>query len=466
MNRRRALLTLLAAVVLVLIAAPAALAAAGGGSAGFGGGAGGGGGGGGRGFALYLLLQFLIRVALIGHGLGALVLIGLVVLWVLFTRFAPRAQAFWSSQQSAGRVGGRRVAQRQRRVELAAAEAAEDDPAFAPDVVRPAAARLFKDIQSAWDSGNRVRLRRLVAPELLREWERRLDDLARRGWRNRVAPLGEPAVEYVGLTHRGEVASDRVVVRVEARMRDFVEDAYGNHIRRAGRFAETVFTREFWTLARTPAGNWILASVEQGAEGKHALADQIVATPWSDEQSMHDEALVEGAVAQAVPEGTKVSEVASLEFDGDARAAALDLSLADGRFSPDVLEVAARRAVTAWAEAVDGGDARLQGIAHAEAARELLHPGDPSGKTRLVVRGPRVKQIRVAGLDAATEPPTMTVEVDVEGRRYLEDRDTTRVVAGSRSRSTSFSEHWVFALDGNAAQPWRIVAVGAPVAQP
>ena len=64
-----------------------------------------------------------------------------------------------------------------------------------------------------------------------------------------------------------------------------------------------------------------------------------------------------------MPDGTKVAEVADLEFEGDARAAALDLSLADGRFAPDVLEVAARRAVAAWAEAVDGGDAALSAIA-------------------------------------------------------------------------------------------------------
>ena len=461
--RRRTLLIVLAAIVIALIAAPAALAAAGGGSAGFGGG-GGEGGGGGRGFALYLILQFLFRIALIGHGLGALVLIGLVVIYVLFVRFAPTAQGFWSSQQSAGRVGGRRLAERQRRVELAAAEAAEDDPAFAPDNVKGTAARLFHDIQSAWDNGDRVRLRRLVAPELLGEWERRLDDFARRGWRNRVQCLGEPAIEYVGLTHRGDRASDRVVVRVEARIRDFVEDGYGNHLKRAGRLAETVLTREFWTLTRGSGGNWVLASVEQGAEGRHALADQIVATPWSDEQSMRDEALVEGAVAQAVPQGTKVAEVASLQFEGDARAAALDLSLADGRFSPDVLEVAARRAVKAWAEAVDGADAGLTAIASPQAARELLHPGDPSGQTRLVVRGPEVRQIRVAGLDAAAEPPAMAIEVDVEGCRYLEDRDTTAVVAGSKSRPVRFTERWTFALDDDAAQPWKIVAVGAPLA--
>ncbi len=41
----------------------------------------------------------------------------------------------------------------------------------------------------------------------------------------------------------------------------------------------------------------------------------------------------------------------------------------------------------------------------------------------------------------------MTIEVDVEGRRYLEDRDTTAVVAGSKSRPVRFTERWTFALD-------------------
>jgi predicted lipid-binding transport protein (Tim44 family) len=448
---RRTLLIAAAAIVLALVAAPEALAAAGGGSSGFGGG--GGGGGGGRGFALYILIQFLIRVALIGHGLGALVLVGLIIAWVLFTRVAPSAQGAWATQRSSGRAVSRRVADRQRRVELAAAEAAEDDPAFAPEAVKATAARLFMDIQAAWDTGDRVRLRRLVAPELLAEWERRLDDFARRGWRNRVQPLGKPAIEYVGLTHRGDLQSDRVVVRVEALMRDFVQDAYGNHIKRLGRIGETVTVKEFWTLRRNQTGNWILASIEQRAEGGHALADQVVATPWSDEQAMRDEALVEGAVAQTVPEGTKVSEVAPLEFNGGARAAVLDLSLADGRFAPDVIEVAARRAVQAWAEAVDGGDDDLRAIASPDAARELLHPGDPSERTRLVVRGPQIDTIRVVGLDAAAE-----------GCCYLEDRSTAAVLAGSKSRAVRFTEHWTFALTDDAAQPWRIAAVRAPLA--
>ena len=121
---------------------------------------------------------------------------------------------------------------------------------------------------------------------------------------------------------------------------------------------DTTRVREFWTLVKRD-GHWILQSIEQGAEGAHRLREGVVATPWGDEQALRDEALVEGAVQDAVPDGTKLAEVADLDFEGDGRAAALDLSLADGRFAPDVLEVAARRAVAAWVDAVDGDDGPL-----------------------------------------------------------------------------------------------------------
>jgi predicted lipid-binding transport protein (Tim44 family) len=461
MNRRRAVLIALAALALGLLIAPAALAAAGGGSAGFSGG-GGGGGGGGSGFAIYIVLQLLFRIALIGHGKGALVLIALALIYFFVKRGIPYLQQWWATRASARSGGHRRSSQRERRVELAAAEAAEEDPEFAPDNVRANAKRLFVEIQKAWDAEDRIHLRGLVGADLLVEWERRLDDFDARGWRNHVQPLGEPTIEYVGLTHRGDRDNDRVVVRIDARLKDYVVDRYGRHLKRNGRLGETTRVREFWTLGRR-GEHWVLVSIEQGAEGRHALDEQIVATPWADERGMRDEALVEAAVADAVPKGVKVSEVADLQFEGDAQAAANDLSVADGRFSPDVLEVAARRAVQAWAQAVDGDDTVLKQIATPSATRELLYPGDPSGRTRLVVRGPAVNRIRIIGLDAASEPPTMTVEVDLTGRRYLEDRDTTAVVAGSKSRASSFTERWTLTLDGDSAQPWRITAVGAPV---
>jgi predicted lipid-binding transport protein (Tim44 family) len=462
-RRRRLALVALAALAVALMVAPGALAAAGGGSSGFSGGGGGGGGGGhGSGFALFIVIRLLIDIAVLGHGLGLLFLVAVAFLFWFVTRGLPKLQAWWA-QRAAQRGGGRRTSsKRERRVELAAAEAADEDENFAPDRVRAAGAKLFLDIEKAWDTGDRIAMRSLVSPDLLVEWERRLDDFEARGWHNHVEPIGEPAVEYVGLKRTGNADTDHVVVKIDARVKDYVADGYGRHLKRAGSFSEITRIREFWTLQQRN-GHWILASIEQGGEGKHALEEEIVATAWGDERGMRDEALIEGAVADQVPENTAVAEVADLQYDGDAHAAAMDLSLADGRFAPDVLEIAARRAVNAWAHAIDGDDALLDGIATPAAKRDLLYAGDTSGAVRVVVRGPVVNRIRVVNLDAGAEPPTMTIEVDLTGRRYVENRDTAAVVAGSRTRKTGFTERWTLSLTGDEAQPWRITAVGDPV---
>ena len=214
--------------------------------------------------------------------------------------------------------------------------------------------------------------------------------------------------------------------------------------------------QEYWTLARRD-GQWMVQSIEQRAEGDHQLDEPIVASPWSDDQRLEDESVTELAVADALPDGFTTADLAEVDFAGDARARALDLSVADGRFAPDVLEAAARRAVAAWAEAVDGDDAPLEAVASPDAVGELLYGGDATRKTRLVVRGPRVKRIRIEAVQVERVPATMTVGVELGGSRYVEDRDTTTVVSGSKDRATTFTERWTLALDGPADAPWRIV---------
>jgi predicted lipid-binding transport protein (Tim44 family) len=429
---------LLAAALLAVGAAPA-LAAAGGGSAGF---HGGGGGGGGHG-KLFILLW------LVTHPIALAVVLAVVLVF---------AAVSWT-QSAANRA---RRSKRVRRVELAAAEAAEDDAAFSPDVVREQAVTLFKDIQTAWDARDRGRLAEMVGPDLMVEWSRRLDDFDRRGWHNRVSVAAGPEVQYVGMTNRAEDRDDRVVVRVEATLDDVVQDRYGNEIHHDGSTTTRRHLAEYWTLAKREGdGRWMLLSIEQRAEGEHHLADELVVTPWDDTARLRDEALVEGAAADKLPEGVRAAEVASVSYEHDARAAALDLSLVDARFAPDVLEVAVRRVVAAWAEAIDGSDAALERLSTPEALRELLHPGDPSGQTRLVVRAPRVLGVTIESLEVEPEPPRMRLAVRAEGRRYVEDRDTTQVVSGSRSAVARFTESWTLALDGEDANPWRIVAAAA-----
>jgi predicted lipid-binding transport protein (Tim44 family) len=428
----RLLNVLWVSVLIGLLLAVDSIAAPGGGSSGFGGGGGGGGGFSGGGGSS-------------GDGEGS-PWVFLIVLVIGFTFFAF------------GVVKAHRLRKRRReraaRVHLASAEAAADDAHFAAAAVNADAVELHRRIVAAWTARDRDALARDLGPDLFTEWARRLDDFDRKGWHNVCEIVKPTEVEYLGLTNREDDAEDRVVVRVTAELRDVVIDRDGKTIKRNEETDELTTLAEYWTLARRD-GRWILASIEQDSEGAHHLDAPIVASPWSDEARMHDEAITELAVADAVPD---VAGLVDVDYAGDARMQALDLSVVDGRFAPAVLEAAARRAVEAWAEAVDGADAALERAATPEAAHALLYPRGED--TRLVVRGPRLQELRIAGLDA--DARTFTVEAELTGRRYLEDRDTAAVLEGSKDRATTFTERWTLALGDDPATPWRIVAT-APV---
>src|SRR5215213_5354855 len=118
-----------------------------------------------------------------------------------------------------------------------------------------------------------------------------------------------------------------------------------------------------------------------------------------------------------------------------------------------------RGAAEAWSEAVDGDDATVERIASPEAVAGLLYGGDATRSTRLVVRGPLVKRIRIAAVQVDQVPATMTVDLELAGRRYVEDRDTAAVVTGSKDSAATFTQRWTLALDGPPDAPWRIVGI-------
>jgi predicted lipid-binding transport protein (Tim44 family) len=256
------------------------------------------------------------------------------------------------------------------------------------------------------------------------------------------------------------VTEDRVVVHIEVRLNDVVYDKSGEVItRNEDENQDGLITQsEYWTLARRE-GKWILVSIEQELEGVHHLEEVVIPSPSSDGR-LRDEAVTENAVAASVPD-TEVGKIADVEFKGDARTAALDMANIDGRFEPDVLEAAARRVLDAWMEAVDGDDAALAAVSTPGVAEELLYPGDPSHRSRLVVRGLTLRALRITAVDAAADPPSMTVEAEIIGRRYVEHRNTTTVVAGNKDREIAFTERWRLVLDGRDDTPWRIAGVYA-----
>ena len=444
-------LRVLALALLVLAAGAAvAVAAAGGGSGGFGGGGGGGGGGGLGGGG--------------GSGAGgsigwpgALIIFGGAAAVIAFSVVQQKRKATWSRAYARARdaLTASRRAKRREEVERRSLVAAEDDAAFSAESVREEAAALFASIQDAWDRDDRDALAAMVGPDLMAEWRLRLEDFARKGWRNRVDVVASE-VEYVGITNRSADDEDRVVVRVSAQLEDYVVDRDGDRINHTGNPGSESHLREYWTLGKRE-GRWTLLSIEQDEEGEHQLEAPIEADP-SEDRRMTDRARVEAAVADALPQGVTHAEV-----DDDDAASALakarDLSLADERFDPDVIDGAVRRAVAAWAEAVDGDDAEFAHVARPDLLDELLHPPGNGRSLRLVVRAPEVLETTLVDVDSDAAPPTATVHMRLRGVRYVEDRDTLDLVAGSRDRASRFDGTWTLALDGPDDSPWRVAAV-------
>ncbi len=428
------------------------LAAAGGGSSGFGGGGGGGGGGFSGGGGSY------------GRGGGGGTASPGAILFVIILVvgfFAVSALVGFLSKRRYERT----VAARVKQVRTASAEAAEDDAYFAADDVEAEAAELFNAVQAAWHENDLKTLGTLAGEDLLVEWRRRLTDFERKGWHNQVVVRRGPTVQYVGLVNRDDDMQDRVVVRMQAEMDDWVTTRNGEDMFHNAATNAATSLREYWTLARSsiePDARWILLSIEQQDEGEHHLSSDVVASPWGDDKRIGAAATLEVAAADGPVAGFTTADLVDPDFAADVRAAALDLSLADPRFGPDVIQACVSRAVEAWTEAIDGPDAALAEVATPEAIRALLYPDETSQapRTRLVVRGVRIERIDVQGLEPSPEPARVTVAISARGRRYVEDRDTVALLSGSREDERSFVEYWILALTGDAALPWRVVGSG------
>jgi Tim44-like domain len=295
---------------------------------------------------------------------------------------------------------------RPRAVELAAAEAAEDDPAFAFERVRADAASLFAATQAAWDARDVKRLGQLVGPDLLAEWARRLGDFARKGWHNRVAvDLDRVKIDYVGLVNRTGDREDRVVIHVQAVIWDYVETDTGRVIPHAGSSGDDTHAER--VLDPGQARRALDRALDRRAAGGR-IPSHRTAGPGAQRRHPAPARRGRGRPGRQPGPAVRSGELADLDFEGPARAAALDLALADERFDPDLIEVSVRRILAAWASAIDGDDTPLEALARPEAVRALLYPGDTDWHTRLVVRNPHIRTVRITAIDSAARAPLDT----------------------------------------------------------
>jgi hypothetical protein len=188
-----------------------------------------------------------------------------------------------------------------------------------------------------------------------------------------------------------------------------------------------------------------------------------------------------GPTAAAAP-GPGSAWTAELAYHGAAPDEVLAAGIADRRLEPEILEAAIRAAIAAWLTAAEEASAPGHpaatrattsppspaaappppAAAAPAVAAELLRPGGPGARTRLVLRSPRIDSIGVMGLRAAPGPAAARLLVLVRGGRCIQDRDTGAPVSGDLAVMTWFHQFWDLVRDGPPDRPWRLAPRAGP----
>ena len=162
-------------------------------------------------------------------------------------------------------VISRVVALRQRRRERAVAAAAVriGDPTFAAEDVRATAEALFRGSWLAWEARDDAHLAELMFPELA-DW---FSQGMQRHHRHR-AVRSVREIAYLSLVKGVVESEDRVVVRIRAKVGDWVQ-LDGEEESKA-----TTMLVQWWTLAKRN-GNWAAWRIEEANAGAYHLKEPL-----------------------------------------------------------------------------------------------------------------------------------------------------------------------------------------------
>lgn len=428
---------LVLATVVALSSPAVAYARGGGGSHGFGGGGGGSHGGGGIGGTRGG--SGIGGVAFIGGGSGTAVVVVLIVLLILFFAFRSRLSSKGGLNTGSDRSAHRsdeKARERATQVEARVGGLGSTDASFELEALKQRASSLYTTAQQAWTDQDFGTLSRIMSPVLYGKWAEELRDYASRGEVNVVEILSGPTVELVDVANREGEVNDTVTFRISATLNDYVRR--GNGLR-AERKDDSTRPVEYWTLRKNEAGEWIVSSIEQAAEGEHHLTAAIETDGW-DQKAVAREAVLEVAEQTATTGVSDILSLTSVEWSSDADAAAGDLSVLDGRFDKQVLEVAVEQFLEEWAM----NDGSL----------DFTPVRTPN---RTVMRDAAVGSIQVRAL-VSREPIVFRVAVAAEGVYYEVDRRTEEVLHGDALKRRPFTLTFELRLDAPPAKGWTVLA--------
>ncbi|MBR7832911.1 Tim44 domain-containing protein, partial [Actinospica durhamensis] len=383
-----------------------------------------------------------------GHGgsggglIGALVAVVIIAFFLYIAykvRKATKSRGLNTTSDRTAHFSDAQARARAAQVEAQIARLAETDPTFDPDALKQRATWLYVTAQQAWTNRDLATLQQIMSPVLLRKWADELDDYASRGEVNVVEILSGPTVEFVDVANREGEVNDTVTFRITATLNDYVRRAIGA---RAVRKDDSTRPVEYWTLRKNEAGEWITVSIEQAAEGAHHLTSAIETDGW-DQKAVGRDAVLEVAEQSSVPGVSDILSLTGISWSTDADAAAVDISLVDGRFDKSVLEVAVEQFLEEWA--MNDGSLDFTSVRTVN---------------RTVMREAVVQSIEVSSL-ISREPIVFRVAVGAEGVYYEVDRRTEEVLRGDAHKRRPVRFAFDLRLEESTAKGWTVIAGGA-----
>ncbi|WP_404870286.1 Tim44-like domain-containing protein [Kitasatospora griseola] len=361
----------------------------------------------------------------------------LLVLWLSYRRRKAKRTADLNtvSDRTAHRADEQA---RERAVQVGARvdAIADTDATFDRAALERRAVWLYTIAQQAWTQNDHATLQQILSPVLYGKWADELHDYASRGEVNVVEIVSGPVVELVDVANRAGEVNDTVTFRITATLNDYVRRDYGPDSVRKDDSTRPV---EYWTLRKNQAGEWIVSSIEQAAEGAYHLTNAIETDGW-DQKEIAREAVLEVAGKTAVKGATDILSLTNISWSTDADAAVGDLSVLDGRFDRAVLEVAVERFLEEWV--MNDGSLDFTSVRTVD---------------RTVMRNAVVKSVTVRSL-VSRDPIVFRVAVDAEGVYYEVDRRSEQVLRGDARERRPIAFAFDLRLDDTSTNGWTVIA--------